>query len=168
MAGPKQKAAAQNFGLAENTAGQSLNRQNSIYQPLESMIMGEASNPGNTPAAVAAGQSLGGTVSGAVGQGNLQAARTRNSAGYAPALDQSARNAGKQQSQNVLNVQQEGQAGLQGLEGMDTSELENMIGGANQATNNMNGPAWQQILSAVSGLGSQAAGAYGDIYGKGG
>jgi hypothetical protein len=55
----------------------------------------------------ASNQSLGGAVGGAVGQGNLQAARTRNGAGYATALDDAVRSAGRQQSQNTLGVQED-------------------------------------------------------------
>jgi hypothetical protein len=53
----------------------------------------------------ASNQSLGGAVGGAVGQGNLEAARTHNNAGYATALDEAVRTAGRQQSQNALGVQ---------------------------------------------------------------
>jgi hypothetical protein len=52
----------------------------------------------------ASNQALGGAVGGAVGQGNLEAARTHNGGGYATALDDAVRTAGRQQSQNVLGV----------------------------------------------------------------
>jgi hypothetical protein len=55
----------------------------------------------------ASNQSLGGAVGGAVGQGNLMAARTHNAGGYATALDDSVRNAGRQQSQNALGVRED-------------------------------------------------------------
>jgi len=55
----------------------------------------------------ASNQSLGGAVGGAVGQGDLEAARTHNAGGYASALDDAVRSAGRQQSQNALGVQED-------------------------------------------------------------
>lgn len=52
-------------------------------------------------------QSIGGSVAGVVGQGNLQAARTGNAGGFAPALDEAARSGARQMSQNALNVQEQ-------------------------------------------------------------
>lgn len=52
-------------------------------------------------------QSIGGSVAGAVGQGNLQAARTGNAGGFAPALDEAARSGARQMSQNALGVQEQ-------------------------------------------------------------
>jgi len=64
------------------------------YTPDQKNAMNTASN-----------QILGGAVGGAVGQGNLTAARTRNAAGFGTALDEAAREAGRQQSENALSTE---------------------------------------------------------------
>ena len=94
----------------------------------------------------AAQQSEGGSTAGAVGQGNLEAARNRNSGSFAPALDSAATGAGKNLSQAALGVneqnaqlkEQQRQQGLQGMLGLyDTSVGAGMnaLGESNNAVN---------------------------------
>ena len=102
----------------------------------------------------AAQQSEGGSMAGAVGQGNLEAARNRNSGSFAPALDSAATGAGKTLSQDALGVneqnaqlkEQQRQQGLQGMLGLyDTSTAAGMnaLGESNNAVNAGTGAAQQ-------------------------
>lgn len=52
-------------------------------------------------------QSIGGATAGAVGQGNLTAARTRNRGGFTGALDEAVRGGQRQLSENALGIQGE-------------------------------------------------------------
>lgn len=71
-------------------------------------------------------QSLGGSQAGAVGAGNLRAARTRNAGGGDAAIAESARQGMRQNSQNAVTIQANNalereknrQAGISGEEGL--------------------------------------------------
>ena len=112
----------------------------------------EAQNPqGFTPVRknnmlVAGQEAVGGANSGIVGTGNLAAARTRNAGGFARALDEAARQKGRQLSTTALGVenedarvglqrQQEAQRMLSGLYGTDTSRQLEAMGLQNQDLN---------------------------------
>jgi hypothetical protein len=109
--------------------------------PITQFFKSELNNPqGFSPQDIGAmltssNQSLGGSQAGAVGQGNLLAARTGNQAGFGTALDQSARQNAATASNNALNVQlknanlkqQQQQAGAGGLEKLYGTNLEGAL-----------------------------------------
>ncbi len=112
----------------------------------------EAQNPtGFTPVQknnmlVASQEGVGGANSGIVGQANLAAARTRNAGGFARALDEAARQKGRQLSTNAIGVenedarvalqrQQQAQQMLSGLYGTDTSRQLSAMGLQNEDLN---------------------------------
>jgi|SRR5882762_4444789 len=164
--------ALSNAGTGQQMSSDLYGQANSAYGTLSPQLNAEITNPtGYTPAQkaaqnTAAQQSTGGSMSGAVGQGALQSARTRNAGGSQAAIAQSARTAGQNLSNAALQTetnnanlqQQQRQAGLQGLQSLYGTTLggsENALGLSNQAlsTANQAKPSfWQQ-------LGSQAAGA---------
>lgn len=145
---------------------------NAELSGLQPQLQQEATNPqGYGPATVAkmntaAQQSAGGAIAGAVGQGNLEAARTRNAGAFTPALDNAAQAGGQQLSQAALGVQnkdanlkeQQRQEGLKGMLGLyDTSTAAGLSAGSqsNQALGEANG-----ALGAANGAvnaGTQAA-----------
>jgi hypothetical protein len=97
----------------------------------------------------AAQQSIGGAVAGTVGQGNLQAARTNNAGGFAPAATQAAHDATAQLSDAALGVQNrnamlkeqqrsEGISGLENMYGTNASAGENALGLSNQSLQTQN------------------------------
>ncbi len=96
---------------ANATAGSYGSAGNQIAGSLIPGLEREANTPeGYTPEEmnkqlVAGEQGAGGANAGITGQANLQAARTRNSAGYTSALDEAARDKTRQLSENALNVQ---------------------------------------------------------------
>ena len=123
-----------------------------LYKRLFPMLQQEATNPtGYDPKDLAAmntasQQSVGGATSGAVGDLGLEAARTRNAGGFAPAEDEAVRSGQRQLSQNALGVQganadlkekqrQLGIAGLGGLYGQNTGDMLAALGLQNQSTN---------------------------------
>lgn len=152
-----------------------------LYNQLMPEYASEATNPqGFGPADLAATntasqQSTGGAVASAKGEGALQAARTRNSAGIAPAIEESARDAMRTNSSNALGVQEanaklkqeQQQAGLAGessLYGTNTNEVLSSLGLQNAATNDYvdaGKSGWFQnmtgLMSALNGPGTGAA-----------
>lgn len=151
----------------------------SLYGELNPMLSAEATNPqGFAPGdlnsmTTASNQALGGATAGAKGEGNLMAARTGNSAGYAPALDKSVMDAGKIQSQNALGVQrdnamlkesqrQAGIGGLQGLYGANLGELQGMMGlGPGTLQAGKQPGVFQQIMSGLQDASKIGMGAVG-------
>lgn len=117
----------------------------SLYSTLTPQLTNEAANPqGFNPADEAgmqteAQQTAGGTQSAAVGEGGLQAARTRNAGAPAAAIADASRGAGEQLSKNSLGISnanarlKEGQrqsalTGLQGLTGLETGAQNTALG----------------------------------------
>jgi hypothetical protein len=118
-------------------------------------------------------QSVGGSTAGAVGEGNLEAARTNNSGGFAPALDEAVRSGQRTLSQNALDIQGENaklkqsqqQAGLSGLEGLygnNTNQMIQALGLGNNATSvgtQAGQSGWFQnmtgLMSALQGAGAK-------------
>lgn len=135
-----QNAAKNAVNNENSTAGNFANTASTVNSTLQPKLTQEANNPtGYTPTDMnsmltASAQSLGGANSGITGQANLQAARTRNSAGYGSALDEAQRAKGRQLSQNALNIQSSNanlkqdqqQAGIKGLEGLYGIDLGSM------------------------------------------
>ena len=92
----------------------------------------------------AAQQSAGGSTAGAVGQGGLYAARTRNAGGAQNAIGNATRGAGANLSKVAVGTelasneqaqqnQQRGISGLQGLYGTEIGQGENALGLSNEA-----------------------------------
>lgn len=121
-------------------------------------------------------QAAGGSNAAAVGQGQLQAARTRNAGGSSAAIPDATRGAGESLSKNLLGIRtanaqlkqhqrDTAQSGLEGLFGTN-------VGGANAAQGNVaplvnansqaeqNSWDWLKPLNTVASLGSAAAGFY--------
>ena len=121
----------------------------------------------------AAQQSEGGSMAGAVGQGNLEAARNRNSGSFAPALDSAATGAGKNLSQAALGVneqnaqlkeqqRQQGLQGMLGLYGTATSAGLNALGESNNSVQAGTGASqattgeWMPFVQSVMGNATKA------------
>lgn len=156
-------------------SGNSSNLANGAASTINPIYTQEATSPtGYTPEQkanmlTASSQSLGGGVASQVGQGNLMAARTNNIGGYSANADAAARNAGVQQSQNALGVEndnaqlmekqkQEGLAGLNGIYDTGTGASISALNTANQAQR----PFWQQLaLQGTAAAGQAAEGYYG-------
>jgi len=142
---------------------------NQAYGTLAPQLQSEITNPqGYTPAQkaaqnTAAQQSTGGSMAGAVGQGALQSARTRNAGGSNAAIAQSARTSGQNLSNAALQTetnnanlqQQQRQAGLSGLQSLYGTTLggsENALGLSNQAlgvANQATPSFWQQMAQTA-------------------
>src|SRR5579871_1031737 len=107
-----------NSGTAQADNADLSGKGSAISSFLTPQLENEANNPqGYTPAQLAymntaSQQSLGGSVAGATGQADLEAARTRNKGGYQGAIASSARSAQRQLSTNALGIQKS-QADLQ-------------------------------------------------------
>jgi hypothetical protein len=161
------------FGEAQSAFNTGTNRANALYGQLMPILQGEATNPqGYSPKDLgamntASQQSVGGSTAGAVGEGNLAAARTRNAGAFAPALDEAAREGGRTLSQNALEIQgknadlkqkqqQAGISGLGSLYGQNSDELLKALGLGNEATNtaiNSGKSGWfQNMLGLITAL----------------
>lgn len=161
------------FGEATSTFNANTDRSNALYGQLFPMLTKEATNPlGFDPKDLAAmntasQQSVGGSTAGAVGEGNLMAARTRNAGAFQPALDEAARQGTRQLSENALNTQTKNamlresnrQAGIKGLGGLyenSQDALLKALGLGNEATNtaiNSGKSGWfQNLLGAITAL----------------
>mgnify|MGYP005815069293 CR=1 FL=1 len=169
-----------NSGIANKLQGQYSNAANSIYGTINPVLSTQAVQ-GFTPQQLAdvntAGQqSLGGAVAGAVGQANLQAARTRNAGGYQGAIRSAAQLAMKQNSQNALqtqlaSIEQQNKAlqALQQLYGTNVGAGLTALGTSNQALNyeNQSHPI-QQGFQTFGSLVKDLSGAYSNAKGNGG
>src|SRR6185437_368522 len=143
------RAGIQQAGIGNQMSGFYKGRENNVFHSLFPTLQGEMTNPqgfGKDLGAIntANQQSIGGSEAGAVGQGNLTAARTRNAAGFAPALDEAMRTGGRQLSQTATGVQeqnaylksqQQQQAiqALSGLYGENTDATLRALGLSNQS-----------------------------------
>ena len=160
--GIKQDALA-NYGVQGNTASSAYDIANPVYEQ-------EVNDPyGLTPQQktnqlTASGQSLGGSVAGAVGQGGLLAARTGNAGGASAAIDDAARQAGVTQSGNALGVENQDallarQQQTQGLDG-ERSIYDTATGAGisdlNAANNASSSFLKQLLLQSVSSAGAAA------------
>jgi hypothetical protein len=132
---------------SQNTASGLTGNANSLYGNLAPMLTSQAAHPaGFSPADEAsmetgAMDTAGGSEAGAVGEGNLEAARTRNAGGFGQAVSDASRGAGETLSRGLLGVrnananlknqqQNEALGGLEGLYGTN-------VGGANSALGNV-------------------------------
>lgn len=194
MARQAQQNAQDTYKAAKGVQGQGASLFNTgvsnatqLFNSLEPEFQAEISNPtGYGPSGLAAmntaaQQSTGGSVAGAVGQGNLTAARTRNAGGFKTALDESAREGMRRNSQLATEItgqneklkqeqSSEGLRGLSGLYGQNMSEILGALGaennalgqetGANNSYVNAGNSGWLQntmgVLNTLGNLGSGA------------
>lgn len=152
---------------------------NSLYSNLAPMLTSQAAHPaGFSPADEAAMETgamdtAGGSEAAAVGQGNLEAARTRNAGGFGQAVSDAARGAGETLSRGLLGVRNananlkqrqhdEALGGLQGLYntnvGGASSALGNVAPLVNAATRADNANAWNQFWSATANAAGKGVG----------
>lgn len=170
---------------AQGAAGQSNSNANAffanangLYSHLAPQLESQAANPqGISPSdqslmRTEAEQTAGGTQAGAVGQGGLLAARTRNAGAPAKAIADAARSSGQQLNEAGLGIglanqrlkeqqRSQAQSGLEGLTGLYTGASNNALGNvaANVQANNgavKNSWAWASdvlapVLQASSG-----------------
>lgn len=132
---------------AAANSGTFMNNAQSLYSNVAPMLTSQAANPqGFNPADEAAMetgamQEAGGTQAAAVGQGNLEAARTRNAGGFGQAVSDASRGAGETLSRGVLGVrnanaslkQHQRDTALSGLQGLYGTN----VGGSNAALGNV-------------------------------
>ena len=102
-------------GITNTLSGGYNAQQGQLYHTLFPTLRQNLTNPqgfgSSMPAINTANQeSIGGSLAGAFGQGNLQTARTRNAGGFAPALDEAVRSGQRTLSQNAVGVQEESAA----------------------------------------------------------
>lgn len=174
MARGGQNQAKQTYNSASSVFSGSNANANNLYKTLFPTLSGEATNPqGYSPRDLAAmntasQQSVGGSTAGAVGEGNLAAARTRNAGAFAPALDEAARAGGRQLSENALATQtananlkqkqqQEGIAGLGDLYGENSKDLLAALGLEDQATQTGTQAGQSGWFQDLLGLGNTVA-----------
>lgn len=144
-----QGKAKENAGQANAVGVQAGSTANQIGSVLIPGLERQAQNPtGFTPQQknrqlVAGAESVGGTGAGTAGAAELEKMRTRNPAGFSAALDEAARQRGRQTSTNALGVenadtmlaqekQRQAQQQLQGLYGTDTSNQLKAMGLSNE------------------------------------
>lgn len=134
------KTAQDEVGRQRAVADQNNTQAQNLYNTLVPQLKDQSQNPqGYAPEDLAAmntasSQSLGGAEAGAVGQGNLMAARTRNAGGFGDAMDEAVRSGGRQLSQNALGIQA-GNADLKQQQKETASErLQSLYGNNLQAT----------------------------------
>jgi hypothetical protein len=154
-----------------------------LYGSLAPQLQAEAAHPaGYSPSTLSAmntagQQSAGGSMAGAVGQGGLLAARTRNAGAPAAAIDSAARSSSAALSKSALGtqtknadlMQKQQQAGLGGLEGLYGENLSGSTGALGQVAANSNAntnaanASWdwsKDLLSPILGAASSGYGSY--------
>jgi hypothetical protein len=172
--------AQKSFNESQDTYNTAQGNSNSLYSSLFPAFTAEATNPqgfGATDLAAmntASQQSIGGATAGAVGQGSLRAARTRNSGGQAAEADSAVKSGEQTLSQNALGIQgenaalkqeqkQAGLSGLSGLYGENNSTMLSALGLGNQATQvgaQAGQEGWfQNMTGLINSLGNAAGGA---------
>ena len=150
--------ASQNVKTGQQYSGNLMTGSQDLSKTLVPALTQQAQN-GIDPATLNAmrtgtEQAVGGANAGAAGQGALTEARTRNAGAANPAIEESARNAMRQQSQNEMGIQTMNygakQAGLQGLQGLYGTDLNAALNALGLSTNAVNAQtaADQQTLSS--------------------
>lgn len=158
MARGAQKQAQQGFDQSKKTFantqdvyGGAKSTSNDLYKQLFPMLEREATNPeGYAPQDLAAQrtaaeQSIGGATAGAVGEGGLAAARTRNAGGFQSAGDEAVRSGERELSQRAVETEannanlkeskrQAGLGGLASLYGTNMQTMLSSLGLGNQST----------------------------------
>lgn len=137
---------------ASSLYGTSAGNSQGLYGQLQPAFTAEATNPqGFAPKDLAAmntasQQSIGGSTAGAVGEGDLTAARTRNAGGFQAANSEAVRSGQRQLSENALGVQGENaklkesqrQAGLSGLSDLYSGNQSQALGALHAGTGAVN------------------------------
>lgn len=132
---------------SQSTASGLTGNANSLYGNLAPMLTSQAAYPvGFSPEdessmETGAMDTAGGSEAGAVGEGNLEAARTRNAGGFGQAVSDASRGAGETLSRGLLGVrnananlkQRQHDEAIGGLEGLYNTN----VSGANQALGNV-------------------------------
>lgn len=170
-------------GQSNANANTFMGNANGLFSSLAPQLQAQAANPqGISPSdqslmRTEAEQSAGGSQAGAVGQGGLMAARTRNAGAADKAISDASRSAGEQFSNEGLGIglanqklkqaqRQSAQSGLEGLTGLETGASNNALGNvaANANANNnavKNSWSWaSDILSPVLGATSYSKGGF--------
>lgn len=183
--------ARQAFKQGNKFAGDNMGATQQLFGEMKPIYEGEAFNPqGFDPKDLVAMntaslEGTGGAVSGAVGAGALRGARDRNVGSFAPALDESVREAGRTNATNALDVQQKnamlreanrqaGISGLQGLENLTAQDTLSSIGLQNQSANaiseaanaetNASKAGWfQNMVALMNALKPTAKGSVGGV-----
>jgi hypothetical protein len=170
-------------GQANANANTFMGNANSLYGNLAPSLESQAANPqGFAPSdqaamATEAAQTAGGTEAGAVGAGNLAAARTRNAGGFGTAISDASRGAGETLSRGLLGVKlananlknQQRNTALSGLGslygenvGASNAALGNVAANVN-ANNGAIGQSWdwaKAILDPAGGVAAAKAGCW--------
>lgn len=183
MARGAEKNAQKSFETSQAVGKEAQGNASQLYSQLYPQLNAESTHPaGLAPEDLnamntASQQSLGGSVAGATGQGDLEAARTRNAGGFAPAIEESAREGMRQNSKNALAIQagnadlkeRQKQAGLAGEAGLYGQNSQNLLGSMGIGVNAVDaqtkaaGTGWFQNMLGLINAGANAAGAYGKI-----
>lgn len=174
--------AKQTYQQSQNLQKQSATNANNLYGTLIPAYTNEAVNPqgigtqGMTAMTTAAQQSAGGSQGAARGKANEYAAANRNTGSFAPVLDESAREAGRNLGQSTLDInaqnemlkQQQRQAGLEGLSsmyGVQNNDVLSSLGLQNQSTQAQTAAGaqgWFQnmtnLIGSLRGAGYQSPG----------
>ncbi len=175
MGRSEQKALTNNSQTANQLEGQNNAAAQGELATVTPALQQEISNPqgfgvpGVTALNTSIGQATGGATAGAEGAGNLEAARTRNAGGFAPAIEESARAGGRTGADNALKVtmaneaakqsqKQSGLGALQQLYGTNTGATLGSLGLSNQSLTNASQAyksPWDTFLTSLTGsLGS--------------
>lgn len=183
--GPADQA-KQLFNSSQGDASTARDNSGTLYNQLFPTYENEATDPqGFDPTTKAnmktsAMQTAGGSTAGAVGEGDLMAARTRNAGGFDAAGDEAERIGARQLSSDNLGVEnadaalkeqhkQQGIAGEQGLYNTQQSDLLADMGLSNQDVNtevSAGQSGWlQNFMGIIQTLGGAAAGAGGAMTG---
>lgn len=158
-----------NSGTAQNLSNQLTANSANIYGGLEPTLAAQAAHPsGYTPAQTAsmdtaAQQSAGGSTAGAVGQGGLYAARTRNAGAGQAAIGASDRAAGSNLSNAAVGVQNKSANLAQGNQRAALGGLEHVMGTEQSGGEEALGLSNQALQGASSSSANNPVNQYGQI-----
>jgi hypothetical protein len=168
------KTGAANAATGQNISSQAGQDASSLYGTLFPTYSAEAAGlptAGTTAENTAVQQSVGGSTAGAVGQGNLEAARTRNAGAFQPSEDEAVRSGQRDLSDSALAVKanevDQGQKGLSNLYGMNEAEQLGGLNASNQAVGEETGAANAESNAANSGWFQNFSGLLGALNGAG-
>lgn len=160
----------QSYSQSQKVGDTAQAAQNSLAATLTPMYTQEATNPTASPVYqaenTAGQQSTGGSVAAVKGAAGLRGMRTGNRGADQIVMDESVRNAMRQNSQNsmtsVADTANRGVAGLQGLYGSNVQELLGSMGIGSQIANNQaSQPGWFQnmtsLIGSLAGAGAKTA-----------